>query len=456
MKRLTIKMRMTLWYTLFMTVLVFLCLAAILAIGAQTIKSNSREMLVAAVSDSFHEIEYDDDDRRIEIEDDLALYQDGIYLCVYDQSGKLLAGSLPQDFPMDRMLSSRLFQTASEGRRQWYYYDQVQNLSGYGQIWVRGIMAADNVNQAFGTIYKVAVIGMPFIVLFAALGGYMLAGRALRPVSRITEAAGQIAKSRDLSMRIGLGEGRDEIYTLANTFDKMFDRLQAAFDNEKQFTSDASHELRTPVSVIIAQCEYALEQAQTLDEAKAALSTVLEQAQRMSGLIYQLLTLARADRGHEKLLLEVVNLSELTEIVAAWQQEKADRKHITVHMDIEPNLLIRADETMMMRLLINLMENGIRYGREGGNLWVSLHEKEGVLECIIADDGIGIAKEHLPKIWERFYQVDESRTDSDGSTGLGLSMVKWIAEAHGGKVTVQSVPDEGSQFTFTFSKNDIL
>lgn len=452
MKRLTIKMRITLWYTLLMSVLVFLCLAVILAIGEQTVKSNSREMLAAVVADSFREIEYDDDDRIIEIDDELTLYRDGVYLCIYDQSGRLLAGHMPQKFPSNQVLASGLFQAANEGGRQWYYYDLAQNLSGYGQIWVRGIMAADNVNQAFGAIHKIAMIGMPFIVLLAALGGYILAGRALRPVSRITEAAVQIGESRDLTMRIGLGEGRDEIYTLANTFDRMFDRLQSAFDNEKQFTSDASHELRTPVSVIIAQCEYALEQAQSLEEAKAALSVVLKQAQRMSGLISQLLTLARADKGHEKLMLETVNLSELTEIIALQQQEIAAKKHITVHIDIEPDLLMRADETMMMRLLINLMENGIRYGREGGNLWVSLRKKEGMLMGSIADDGIGIAPEHLQKIWERFYQVDESRTDTDGSTGLGLSMVKWIAEAHGGKVSVQSTPGEGSQFIFTFSE----
>lgn len=448
MKRLTIKMRITLWYTLLMSALVFLCLAVILGVGKQTVKNNSRELLTEAVSKSFHEIEYDDDDRRIEIDDDLTFYQDGIYLCVYDGNGKMIAGRMPELFPADKVLSAGLFQSVNEGGRQWYYYDLVQSLPGYGQIWVRGIMAADNVNQAFGTIYKIAMIGMPFIVLFAALGGYMLAGRALRPVSRITEAAGKIGEGRDLSMRIGLGEGRDEIYTLANTFDKMFDRLEDAFNNEKQFTSDASHELRTPVSVIIAQCEYALEQAQTLDEAKAALSTVLEQARHMSGLISQLLTLARADRGHEKLLLEAVNLSELTELVAMQQQENAEKKHIAVHTDIEPDLMVRADETMMMRLLINLMENGIRYGREGGNLWVSLHKKDEMLEGIVADDGIGIAPEHLSKIWERFYQVDDSRS-INGSTGLGLSMVKWIAKAHDGEVTVKSVPGKGSQFIFT-------
>ena len=227
---------------------------------------------------------------------------------------------------------------------------------------------------------------------------------------QITATAEQIGGGRDLTQRIALGEGRDEIYTLAAAFDRMFDRLQSAFDRERQFTSDASHELRTPTAVIISQCEYALENAQTLDEAQAALGSVLEQAKRMSSLISQLLTLSRADRGQAKLNLELINLSELSEMVTEQIREQAVPFDIAVTSEIQPDILIRGDETMLMRMLLNLMENGLKYGRPGGHLSLSLYRLGDNAVGEITDDGIGISQEHLGKIWERFYQADPSRS----------------------------------------------
>lgn len=263
---------------------------------------------------------------------------------------------------------------------------------------------------------------------------------------RITQTAREISEGDDLSRRIGLGEGRDEIYTLAAEFDKMFARLEEAFEREKQFTSDASHELRTPTAIIISQCEYTIEQAETLDEAKKALEAVLDQAERIARLLSQLLMLTRADKNHKKLNLETVDLSELTTMVAEQQQESADIRGISIQTNIQPGLIIQGDETMLMRMLINLMDNGIKYGREGGWLKVELRLEDGMIFGSVMDNGVGIAPEHLDKVWNRFWQGDPAR--GGNGAGLGLSMVKWIVEAHGGSVNVRSTLGEGTEFTF--------
>lgn len=169
----------------------------------------------------------------------------------------------------------------------------------------------------------------------------------------------------------------------------------------------------------------------------------------MSNLISQLLILSRADSGRQELHYEPMNISELAEIVADEQREFAAVKNISIETDIQPDLLIRADETMILRLLINLLSNSIAYGKENGRTLLSLKAQEAEILGVVSDNGIGIPEEHLDKIWNRFYQVDPSRSrNQNGSSGLGLSMVRWIVEAHGGTIQVESVLGEGTSFTF--------
>ena len=278
--------------------------------------------------------------------------------------------------------------------------------------------------------------------------GYLLTRRAFRPVRQITRTAREIGAGRDLSRRIGLGEGRDEIHTLAGEFDAMFARLEDAFTREKQFTDDASHELRTPVAVILSQSEYALAHPGDPQETEAALQSIHAKAGEMAALLAQLLLLARADKGRQAVAREAVDLSELAAMVAETEAEQAAARGIELRTGIEPGVTVQGDETLLMRLFINLLENGIRYGRPGGWLKLTLRRREGdAAVAVVADNGIGIAPEDLDHIWQRFWQADPAR--SGGGAGLGLAMVRWIAEAHGGTVTVESTPGEGSAFTFT-------
>lgn len=444
MKRLSIKLRVTLWFTLLMLVIVAAVLTFLLSASKRLATSGSLATLRHVVEESLNEIEFDDG--RLEIDDDLDYFSDGVYITVYDADGRLLYGRRPSGYTAETaFLDGEARTVACEGGN-WYVQDVLYSVWGYGNVWVRGLMsAADN------TINKMpylAMIAFPFLVLLAAVCGYGMINRAFLPVRQITATAERIGSGMDLTARIGLPEGRDEISTLACTFDRMFDRLQASFESEKQFTSDASHELRTPTAVILSQCEYSLENATSLDEAKAALSSVQTQAQRMSALIGSLLTLARADSRHEKLHLERINLSDLVEMVASEVAEQAAARNISLEADVEPDILLSGDETMLMRMLLNLMGNGVKYGRDGGRLRVRLQRDGKSIVGTVADDGIGMLPMQMAHIFERFYRADAARSTAQPGAGLGLPMVEYIVKAHGGSISVESEYGKGSKFTF--------
>ena len=444
MKRLSIKLRVTLWFTLLMIMLVGIVLAFLLAASSNEAMAASKRQLVELVQENYDEI--DCEGGRIEFDRDFQHFSDGAYLSTYDAKGNLLYGSVPAGFENTDYFQDGQLRMVRGEQGVWYLYDECHTIEGYGDIWMRAVLSGENIRSTTRSMLYFALVALPFFVVLASLSGYLLVRRAFRPVGRIAQTAQEIGESRDLSRRIALGDGKDEIYRLAGTFDTMFGRLQEAFEKERQFTSDASHELRTPISVMISQCEYALRNAATLDEARTALEEVLGQAQKMSSLISQLLMLSRADEGRQTLSLELVNLSELAELVAEQQRELACEKGILVQTQIEPGLTLWGDETMLMRLLINLTENAIKYGRYGGTVWIGLAGQGGGIVGSIRDDGIGIAQENLGKIWGRFWQADSSRS-SDGA-GLGLSMVEWIVKAHKGTITVQSTLGEGSTFSF--------
>lgn len=445
MRKFSIKLRVTLWFTLMMVLIVAATLTFLISAGEYIELAGSKETLRRAVAEGFEELEWDDGRPDF---DDLDTYIRGVYLSVYSETGELLYGRLPGGFDTALPFSDFGLRTVSGEDGEWMVYDESGSIERRMDVQIRGVMPASG-NSAYRTMIRLSLIILPVIVMLAAFIGYQLTARAFRPIAQITASAGRIAGGEDLTERIPIREGNDEVQTLAQTFNAMLERLQNSFESERRFTSDAAHELRTPVAVIISQCEYAIEHAQTPGEAKNALFSILEQAKGMSAMTSQLLTLSRADMGRDTLQREELNLSELAEVVAAQMEEAAAEKGITIHTDIEPDLMLVGDETMLMRLLLNLTENGIKYGKPGGNLTVTLHRNGAHIDGTIADDGIGIAQEDLPKIWDRFYQADPSRNGGEHGVGLGLPMVKYIVSAHSGTITAQSTPGEGTVFFFT-------
>lgn len=450
LRRVPIRWRITLWYTILMTVLVVAVLFLLFRLSSNQMISEARLRLQDTVERSFYEIEYEDG--VLNFDDDINHLGSGISLSVYDSQGNLVYGRIPANFNGAPLLIMDEIQQVETDAGVWYVYDTCRAIPGYGNLWVRGVVSQAEADAGLHAVVRLALILLPFFVLLVALGGYSITRRTLGPLQAVTDTAQRISQGSDLTQRIRMGPGEDEVHRLAHTFDRMMDKLQSAFESEKQFTSDVSHELRTPVSVILSQCEFALSEDAEEAERRSALQVVAAQARKMSTLIAQLLTLARTDSGRQSLHMETLNLSELAEIICEEQADAAAARNIALHAEIAPNVLLRADETMMMRLFMNLVQNAISYGREGGNIWVTLRDAEGAVEGCVRDDGIGIAAEHLPKIWNRFYQVDPSRTASRSGAGLGLPMVRWIVEAHGGTISVDSAPGKGSAFTFTFPK----
>lgn len=444
MKRWSITGRVTLLYTLFLVLLAAIALGFLFFAGAQSARQGKLTRMQAMAAAGQREIEARDGE--LEIDRDLEAFDDGIYLSVYDAGGVPLYGFVPRSFDNSAVFVNAQLRTVESSGRRWYLYDEQIQVEEYGAVWVRTVTAADTVDSTLTALLRTALLVLPVFVALAAVCGYLLTRRAFRPVRQITQTAREIGAGNDLSRRIGLGPGGDEIHTLAGEFDAMFARLEDAFTREKQFTDDASHELRTPVAVILTQSEYALDHAAAPEETRAALETIHAQAGEMAALLSQLLLLARADGGRQAIQREPVDLSELAAMVAETEGEQAAARDIRLETDLDPGVVVQGDETLLMRLLINLLENGIRYGRPGGWLKLTLRREDGMAVGRVADNGIGIAAEDLDRIWQRFWQADPARSGS--GAGLGLAMVRWIAGAHGGTVTVESELGKGSVFTF--------
>ena len=444
MKRLSIQWRVTLWFTLLMTLLAAVGLAFLFFVGGQSALAATQNRMAEMAETARSEIGLDSS--GFVFDSDLEYFRDGVYLSVYDAAGLPLYGAVPRLFDNTVVFADSQLRELTDAGGRWYVYD-ISLAVDESQVWVRTVAAVDDVGSTITQLLRLALVVLPFFVVLAAVGGFWLTHRAFLPVRRITRTAREIRQGGDLSRRIDLGPGRDEIHTLASEFDSMFARLEASFAAEKQFASDASHELRTPTAVILTQCEDALESAASPEELRAALKAIQRQGEKMAGLLSQLLLLSRADSGRQTLRSEPVDLSGLAAAVADEQRERAADKGIAVTADIAPGLVVQGDETMLMRVLINMMENGIKYGRAGGHLALTLTAGGDTVTGKVADDGIGIAAEDLDKVWRRFWQADPAH--SGGGAGLGLSMVKWIVEAHGGRITVESVLGKGTAFTFT-------
>lgn len=453
MTKLSIKAKVTLWYALLMISVIGLVLAVIFYVGNTVLTSSIESRLFEVVEDSLQEIGYDEGD--FEVEKENWMIEEGVYLSFYTTDGHFIDGNTAPNFTYNVAFSAGEIQTVSIAGRGWAVYDRLIYIDGYGNAWIRGIASFSEAESTIQTMVNVSLIILPFMVIIAIVGGYFITRKAFSPVRKITDSAESITDGNELSRRINLGKGKDEIYTLASTFDRMFDRLESSFETEKQFTSDVSHELRTPIAVIISQCEYALESAESEQELLGALKVIMGQSQKMSRLIAQLLFLSRSDRKTQPLTIEEVNMSALTEVVIEEQKILADKKNITIHQEIEPDLILQADETMIMSMLINLIANAIKYGKQDGYVFVQLRETGNQIEGVIRDNGIGISESDQSKIWTRFYQVDTARTsEKEGGIGLGLAMVKWIIESHKGTISLESALSKGSTFTFVLPKKD--
>jgi heavy metal sensor kinase len=295
-------------------------------------------------------------------------------------------------------------------------------------------------------------VAIPLALLLGSYGGLLLANQALRPVDRITRAAEQIAAG-DLSERVPEPARMDELGRLAGTFNYMIARLQAAFERQKQFTSDASHELRTPLAVMRGDIEITLRRERSAEEYKRALTSNLEEIMRLSRLVEDLLMLARGDAGRIELRCESIDLNDICRRMAEYITPLADQRDQTLIYEPPPGaetapVMISADLLRIKQLFLNLLDNAIKYTPRRGRVTLGLKTEDKVAVITVADTGRGIPPEDMPHIFERFFRRSAKTADRTAAGfGLGLSIVKWIVDSHGGRIEAKSEVGKGTEFT---------
>lgn len=371
MKKLSVRLRITLLYTIFMTVLTAASLFLLFSLSSREVLTSTGAELEEEVHESVEELTIQNGEVRVD--SDFYSLEKGVYLALYDEQGYFLYGRVPYGVDVQPEFEDGNLRKLNDRQKKWFVYDQFFKVDGENSVYVRGVTSITDVEEKFYVTMRIALLSLPLMLVVTVLAGFYFTGRTLLPVKQMTGAVKKIREEENLSGRIGLeGHGRkDEIYVLAETFDEM---------------------------------------------------------------------LAQVER---------LNLSELTEMAVEEQKLLAEEKGLcrTFELQIAPEVYAWADESYYIRLLVNLLENAVYYGKENGMVKVTLAKNGKMIEGIVEDNGIGISEEDLVHIWERFYRADPARS-TDSHSGLGLSMVKWIVEAHGGTIRAESRLGEGTRFIF--------
>lgn len=435
------KLRLTAWFTLMVLILAVMVLVFVLVINSYSITDDPAGRLVRMVMHNADEVEFDNG--RFEW-DDLDTCRRGVYCSFYDDEGQFLMGAAPEGVSPELNFEPGVLRSFSSGEQEYYLYDFYVDMDVAG-IWIRGLVSTTDRSGLMHTILVLTCTLLPALLLLTVGGGWLIARRAFKPMEDILTAADSISDGDDLTARLNLRRGPSEMKRLSRAFDRMFSRLEHSFNTERQFASDASHELRTPITVILAECDRAKRKDETREDFLESIEVIEEQGKHMSQLVQQLLSLTRMQHGTDKYPLRRTDLSLFVESCCS-EFVPADRRGISLETDIEEKVEAAYNPALMSRVVQNLLQNAYKYGKEGGHIWLSLRRDGRGAVLTVRDDGIGISKADQAHIWQRFWQADAARGDESG-TGLGLSMVKEIAEFHGGSVSVESKLGKGSTFT---------
>jgi heavy metal sensor kinase len=377
-----------------------------------------------------------------------SLKERGLTVRILDSAGGILYAfgpyrALPVEF--SRIAATRsgrpafttLLDPGTAGLVRLYTMPILENRQPIGFVQVAQTLGG--VRDSLRQLLSALLLGGPLLVLFAALGGFLLASRTLAPIDHITRTAQQIS-AEDLSARLNLPAANDEVGRLAATFDRMLGRLEGAFQRERQFTADASHELRTPLAAMQVILGVVREKPRRSADYRQALSDISEEVDRLRALTEDLLLLAREDK-RQTAVREPVNLSEMLVDVTDSLHPLAEAKGLALECAVADGLVLRGDSDALIRLFVNLVDNAVKFTERGSIRVCARPEAQGVL-VTVTDTGIGIPTEHLPHVFERFYRADKSR--SGRGTGLGLAIAQEITLAHGGRIELTSTPGFGT------------
>ena len=454
MKRLSIGVRLTLWY-----LVIFALGEVVFGVGMWFILRDSVLDMVdddieTQVDDLSHLLATQAND--VSVSTLQALMKEaygsehwGDYLAIYTGDGQTLYQSVSLQSNSLLMAPQAVQKTiyASREIRGQHFRFIFQRLSSKGRTYVvEAGLPADDAFDTLRLFRSYLFLFAPLLLLIAAGVGYWMSRRALAPVDALVRTARTVSGT-NLSTRLEKLHTGDELQRLSDTLNEMLDRIEASVSRITQFTADASHELRTPVSLIRTEAELSLRRARSQNEYQDSLRHILLEAERTTALIEQLLSVARADLGGETLQLQPVDLSTMLQGVAeAWKQVAAirDLRFSTnlPHSDAS----VAGDENLLRRVADILLDNAFKYTPAPGSVSLSLEAREHFATITIQDSGIGIPQAEQGKIFERFYRVDKSRTRAQGGNGLGLSIAQWIITQHHGTIVVESRSGEGTTF----------
>lgn len=455
MKKPSIGFRLAAWYFL-----VFACGLAVFSVAAwfamraslyHAIDDELRDRVGGVTSFMEHQISsLSVPEIRDEFREHSVLGPGGDLFQVCDQQGQWLYRSValenenvPIELP-DKVTQPR-FENLEFQRHLLRFYSQRIVVNGKPYT----VQVAALMNEGFEALERfrlMLLFAAPLLLIAASAGGYWLSTRALAPVDEISRAAQRIG-IENLTDRLEVPQTGDQIQRLSETLNATFSRLEASVSRIKQFTADASHELRAPISLIRTTAEVAVQKDRSAKEYREALDEILEESERTSQVVDSLMLLARADSGRETLERQLADACVIVKEAAEQGEKIAQKRGLRFNANAPDRaILIQADSDAVRRALFILIDNAVKYTPEGGAVSVDLSAQDGFAVAVVTDTGIGIAEEDLAHIFDRFWRADKARSREQGGAGLGLSIAKWIAEKHEGSISVDSAPGKGSVF----------
>jgi heavy metal sensor kinase len=454
------RLQLTIWYlalfsVLFIVFSTFLYGVVSMALRRQVEQTVASEAGIAAglFLDEYQEMHGDVSKAATEA---VAEMQGNLVAVFADRT--MLAASSPGEHPELADVAARSSGTEPQlliEISQYHRYGAVANVrrvqAGGREFLVIAFGSLDEVGRHLDALKAALPPAVLLTLALAGIGGYLLTSFKLRPLVRMASQARSISE-KNLETRLDIGRAAEELTTLAQSFNELLSRLDLSFEGMRRFVADASHELRTPISVIRGEADVALSHDRSSAEYRESLAIILDESRRLSRLVDDLLNLARADAGHVQLQVKEFYFTDLLAECCRSVQALAAARRIELEYRADDDVPFRGDEVLLRRLTVNLLDNAIRYTPAGGKVSASIEAEEHGVRLRVGDTGPGIAPEAVPHIFERFYRADKARSREEGGFGLGLSIVKWIAESHHGVVELSSQPLSGSIFTVTLPR----
>ncbi|MBJ8325629.1 HAMP domain-containing sensor histidine kinase [Streptococcus pacificus] len=430
----------TLWYSFFIFIILIAVVIASFFVSRTISETAGQRELQSQAIEMVEELDEDDDELE-----EFESFDDGIYYAIYDSSNQVLQGSFPHFFDAGLPFKPDKISDVTNNGRTFQYYDLA--IANSNQ-WLRAIRVKNQMGEGLRTLLTSVIIVLPLVMFFVIVGGYLILKKSFQPIKKITATAQEITNKKDYSKRIAVSDKGDELTNLAQVINTMLASIDQSFKREKQFNNDVSHELRTPVTVILSESEYGKDYADTMEDAKESFNVIHRQSQLMKKMVEQILELTRAE-NKTQLTMETIDFSQFVNQFLEDSKRLFNEQSIFLDTQIEEGINLVGDPILLKRLIDNLISNAVKFTKD--KIRVSLSQSENNIILSIKDNGQGIAKQELEKIWHRFYRIDSSRHTK--GVGLGLSLVKEIATLHQAQVRVESELGHGSDFKVIFKTN---